>query len=95
MNAFARLDDCIALTHGLLLNLQPSEVEVVIAHELGHLAKRHPVQMGLSAVLQPFGPMAKYLQLRARQRMVRMVIKVDLLLSNKSSYNLVWESPSH
>jgi Zn-dependent protease with chaperone function len=41
-NAFANAFGRIALTQGLLRQMEPGEVRVVVAHELGHLKHAHP-----------------------------------------------------
>ncbi len=49
-SAFARPDDRVAFTRGLLRCLEPSEVEAAMVHELAHIAKRHPKKMALSVI---------------------------------------------
>ena len=41
-NAFATSQDTVAITNSLLKNLSRREVDVVMAHEIGHLQARHP-----------------------------------------------------
>jgi Zn-dependent protease with chaperone function len=59
-NAFARSGNSILLTEVLLTNLNKREVDCVIGHELVHLKKNHPQQLGfammggLAVVMTPY-----------------------------------------
>lgn len=50
-NAFARQGNSILLTDYLLKNLSKPEVDAVIAHELGHLRKKHPDRLATLMIL--------------------------------------------
>ena len=45
-NAFARSDNSVMLTSSLLKHLSKREVDVIMAHEIGHLKEKHPQRKG-------------------------------------------------
>lgn len=50
-NAFARSDNSVMLTGSLLKHLSKREVDVIMAHEIGHLKEKHPQRKGTISMI--------------------------------------------